>query len=317
MTVDIASNTSAARPVGFRRISVGDSRGGRKELVNIEQSVKRRLRELWLALRALQPKTAQEKRAEASLRSEIRGLSALAAGSEVPKWTQHRRELRTLILRRDPRFFRRWLLIQQTMRAGSPYVELEKQELAVEQPKWSRFSTDPDGNRSHMAYHLAKFEASTSTSIEDYGRVLEFGGGYGEMARIVRETGMSGSYTIVDLPELSALQRYYLSLAGIDDVAVSDIDGLTPSEVTGRDAGLFIATWSLSESPLAVRQKIERLLGQFDGFLISYSKSFSGIDNEAYFDDLQSSNAEIRWESVPLPHLPGEHCYLFGKRRNG
>lgn len=38
-------------------------------------------------------------------------------------------------------------------------------------------------NRVHQAYHLYRFEQTTGLRIDDFGQIVEVGGGYGAMCR--------------------------------------------------------------------------------------------------------------------------------------
>jgi hypothetical protein len=46
--------------------------------------------------------------------------------------------------------------------------------------------------------------------------IIEFGGGFGSMCRLVHALGFRGQHIIFDLPPVWALQRYYLRLHGIE-----------------------------------------------------------------------------------------------------
>ena len=91
--------------------------------------------------------------------------------------------------------------------------------------------------------------------------VIEWGGGYGNMAKLFRRFNNKHTYTIIDTPLFSCLQWLYLStIFGEDSVKIlrnseeSIYKGkinLLPvcfSESIDLYADLFIATWSLSES---------------------------------------------------------------------
>ena len=84
------------------------------------------------------------------------------------------------------------------------------------------------------------------------------------------------------------------------------------SSVAGKR--LFLATWSLSETPIPVRdQVLERVRG-FDYLLLAFQHRFEDIDNFAYFsrwaDELgQGGVVEFR----EIDHLPG-NSYLFVSR---
>ncbi len=73
-------------------------------------------------------------------------------------------------------------------------------------------------NAIHHGYHLYRFETQTGVGIQEFGTIVEFGGGYGSLCRLAHRLGFRGKYIIFDLPEQCALQRYYLSSIGIPGV---------------------------------------------------------------------------------------------------
>jgi hypothetical protein len=93
----------------------------------------------------------------------------------------------------------------------------------------------------------------------------------------------------------------------------SDLDRLAAELQTFEAPRLYIATWSLSESPLEVRKTVAAALRDFDAFLLAYQENFLGIDNRAFFALWQSSFPAISWEEQAIAQLRG-HRYLFGLR---
>ena len=152
--------------------------------------------------------------------------------------------------------------------------------------------------------------------VHSFRTICEFGGGYGSMCRIARSLGFSGQYLIFDLPEFSALQQYYLGAISADVVTMSDPGQLTSIAGRSERPRLFIAAWSLSESPAKVQQQVLHALASFDGFLIAYQDRFGEQDNKPFFESLPTKLLEISWKTVPIAHLPG-NSYLFGWRNRG
>lgn len=278
------------------------------------------VRNVQLRLRELKPKTREERAAHNALRVEINRLPVLdASGMQTSEWTRHRQALRDAIRRRDPRWFKSWQVIRYTMNASNHarYVDVERRALAAKGAAWASFAEEGDANRVHLAYHLAEFEEATQTRIGTYGSVTEFGGGYGAMSQLVRELGMQGPYAIFDLPEFAALQRYFLTTRGIRGIKISsNTEDFVRETVMAPIPRLFIATWSLSEAPLATRHSIEHAFQHFHAFLIGYQATFSGIDNRAYFEQLQRQIPQVRWQTVRLNHIPGDSSYLFGSSQH-
>jgi hypothetical protein len=119
-------------------------------------------------------------------------------------------------------------------------------------------------NRAHHASHLAHYKRLTGTDFWDCRSIVEWGGGYGDMARIIRRMNPSVTYTIIDLPELLALQYVYLSSIfgeGAVNVIGRNDSGVTLGKInliasqsvydTRRELECdgFLSTWALTESP--------------------------------------------------------------------
>lgn len=58
--------------------------------------------------------------------------------------------------------------------------------------------------------HIIKWEEVTGKSIADVGKVIEFGGGYGLMCKIIQMANRKVEYNMVDLPVAGMLQRKFL-----------------------------------------------------------------------------------------------------------
>jgi hypothetical protein len=143
------------------------------------------------------------------------------------------------------------------------------------------------------------------------------------MCRLFSNLGFVGKYVLFDLPLFSALQRYYLRSLGIACAdlqephvqarvgTVNDVDTLK-QVVAPRERTLFIATWSLCEAPLAVRNQLLPFIAGCTSVLFSYSHQFGEVDNQRYFADLQEKLDHVfTWQDFAIPHLPNNR-YLFG-----
>jgi hypothetical protein len=158
--------------------------------------------------------------------------------------------------------------------------------------------------------------------------IVEFGGGYGSLCRIVHKLGFKGKYIVFDLPEFVALQKFYLGslampLIEAKDVAagrrgilctsdLSVLGSVTPQEA---QTSLCIATWSLSETGEAFREQVVALpaVDGADAYLIAYQNDFEGVDNPRFFDAWRARKTGIRWVHSEISHMPG-NFYLFGRK---
>jgi hypothetical protein len=241
-------------------------------------------------------------------------------------WDAKRTEFRRQLLTRDPRRFAQLPAVAETMFVDyPPYIERELERLrsdAAWETRWQRALHEPaglrlprcpylpssSGNRIHHAHHLMAWEAATGARIGAQRTVLEIGGGYGGMAALAAALGFRGRYCIFDLPELSALQEFYLRSNDIDGVTcISELDSLA----SVSEGDLVIATWSLSEMPLPFRRDLlTRLKPRY--WLLAYQEHFEGYDNAAFFSEWRAQNPGWRWQTVAADLIPGRHHYLFG-----
>lgn len=118
-------------------------------------------------------------------------------------------------------------------------------------------------NSVHHLYHLERFEKATGRKIGKMKSVVEFGGGYGNMARAVANSGAVEACSIIDLLLFSCVQYVFLcAVAGKERVALCNGPGgedpvhtLYPLSLmdSAKDlrAERFLSTWALSESTRA------------------------------------------------------------------
>lgn len=155
-------------------------------------------------------------------------------------------------------------------------------------------------NMIHYAYHVDTFQRKYNKKIIDYDLIVEFGGGYGGMCRLIKKMGFNGKYVIYDLPEVTKLQQYYLEKENcLDNVILTNDDS-----VFNEKYDLLIATWSLSEIPLKER---DRVIKSANDYLMAFQVNFDGIDNAKYFNDLKI-------DVFPIEHLVNQY-YCMGINR--
>jgi len=82
-----------------------------------------------------------------------------------------------------------------------------------------------------------------------------------------------------------------------------------------QNIDLFIAMWSISESPLKLRENLfEKIFNtaKIKYVLIGFQKKFGDIDNCAYFKTFINKYNNYSWKIKGIPHLKDNH-YLLGK----
>lgn len=140
----------------------------------------------------------------------------------------------------------------------------------------------------------------------DVAHILEIGGGYGNFCRIAKNFGYRGEYVIADLPEMHGIQQHYLGrvLNGhprSEGIAFQQLD--KDDFCPGDRPSLLMATFSLSEMPVPTRKIVEEYFKWFDYLFIAYNRGFDGVDNNAYFRDLDSRLSD----SFDVQHFKDPH----------
>jgi hypothetical protein len=257
------------------------------------------------------------------LQSRIKALEPIGTDRF---WDMKRRQLRENILGAgNIQNFLKWPEIGVTMFLGGwPWMEHEYRAVLNERPEWGgvlreddfgdperyyQFDSSTSANLVHMAYHLLQWEKATGRKVSELKSVVELGGGYGAMAKIIHRLGFKGKYYIYDLPEFAALQEFYLSQV----MAPFSYDVQWVGQLP-KTPGLLLATWSFSEMPVELRKD---LMGQVkaSSYLFGYQQFFEWVDNPAWFAEWIKSKPDYDWTTQPIAHVDGEHWYLFGTEK--
>lgn len=296
------------------------------------------------------PRLYASSEAEADAICQLRHYFATALNSDESAsdvWNANIEELRRRVLEEDPRRFLQWPVITRSMTCHyARFVYRELRHLRRRDDfcaRWKdairedvigngvRYPMYPksSGTRIHHAYHLARFEEVTQRRISDLDCIIEFGGGYGDMCRVAHNLGFEGKYIIFDLAPFSELQKFYLRSLLLPVLEPSDIidhnkgicclsDNNLIHDLCIKHFGqsseanrLFIGTWSLSETPLDIREKCRPWITQCNQFLIAYQNAFEGINNLKYFQEFASGIRGIRWKKETIDHISG-NAYMFG-----
>lgn len=117
-------------------------------------------------------------------------------------------------------------------------------------------------NSVHHLYHLARYAYRTGNDLGKVRFVVEWGGGYGNLAKMFRRlVGDDLTYVIIDLPLFSLLQWTYLAtvlgeekvhlVASADSAVQTGKVNILPVCFVDRldlACEMFVSTWALSES---------------------------------------------------------------------
>jgi len=146
----------------------------------------------------------------------------------------------------------------------------------------------------------------TPKLLKSYKNIIEIGAGYGDMCSVVHAMGFKGKYTIIDIPEISPIQDFYLKKQGIN----ANFKFESP-EVENAD--LVISTWALSETPLEYRERLMPTLINSKNWLIMYQAKIFGQEvNEKYFTEM-FKNRKPKYSVLNETAWDGKNTYMVIK----
>lgn len=262
-------------------------------------------------------------------------------------WMQIGNEVNLLIQENDPREFYKWKCIQDSMAVSNSEFIVEEYKRLKKSPNWEQkykhLLSEPDrfyfpsflfnkkcsGNTIHHSYLISLFENTTGVNISDYDIIVEFGGGYGNLCRLIHMNGFNGKYIIYDLPTFTFLQEFFLNLSSLNAIQI-DASNWTEyplnyifcttksKEITEyielQDSDkkiLFIGTWSLSESPISIRHQFRNVFQRSNAFLFAYQDLFGEVNNRLYFKEITQQKECLKWNFQQIDYLKN-HNLLFG-----
>lgn len=198
----------------------------------------------------------------------------------TPFWKEKVEELEKIIIPLIPFSFLRIKMIAYTMfvSTGGDWLkkelnylkekipERELKRILIEdyigKPRLINAKYFTSHNSIHHLYHIIRFLKKTNCNIQNIHNIIEWGGGYGNLAKIFwRFCRKKKTYIIIDLPLMSCIQWLYLAtIFGEQNVnLIQNSNSLIKKEkinllpVSFLDkyelkADLFISTWALTES---------------------------------------------------------------------
>jgi hypothetical protein len=173
-------------------------------------------------------------------------------------------------------------------------------------------------NRVHHAGHLARYYQVCKHDFATLESIVEWGGGYGNIARLVKRRNPKCTYLILDLPQLLALQYIYLgAILGEDAVHLGTpqdpqkpgVVNLLPSSAVAKGAVAlrcdgFLSTWALNESPAELQRFVaERGFFGARSVLLGYAKDQNNC--------LLSFLGRLGINECTDSFLPGNSAYAF------
>lgn len=247
--------------------------------------------------------------------------SSTLSNQYTDAWSNYLYEFKRMINSEGIHQFLRTSVVRDTMFFEAPLVEFKRV-----MSNWSFFKNalvfNPIGNpypyalwpftNGNTVHHLFSI-SQTFKSNEELAKihsVIEFGGGYGNMAWCFDRIGFRGSYTIFDDLKMNALQELFLKESRVNNIKelrciheYSELLGLVSAAKKGT---LLVATWSLSETPIEIRDAV--MNNDNLSFLIAFQGSFEGVDNLAYFSKYIINTSKVK--IYEIKHIP-DNYYLI------
>ena len=176
---------------------------------------------------------------------------------------------------------------------------------------------ETSGNTVHHLHHIARYSQITGNPVAA-SRIFEWGGGYGNMAKLYKRLWGYATYTMVDTRMFSAIQWLYLSCVFGEGEVV--LHTKKQDVVTGKinivpiglvdelecDTDMFVSTWAISESNDACQKLlVDRGLYGAGRALIGHQGTSSAFP---FADAVKGLVGDA--QSEPIDFLPG-NWYLF------
>lgn len=174
----------------------------------------------------------------------------------------------------------------------------------------------------HHLYHIVKFMLTTKCNLDKINTVVEWGGGYGSMIRILKRIqNHHTTYIMIDTPLFCCLQWLYLStILGEKNINLlhDKKDKIKANKINILSLGLldnyqiktdlFISTWALSESSKFSQDYVlSKNWFKAKHLLLAYQENPVGLYNPARIGKLAKKKGAIIED---IEFLPGNH-YAF------
>ena len=177
-------------------------------------------------------------------------------------------------------------------------------------------------NSIHHLHHIMRFLSATKTDLDEIHSVVEWCGGYGNLAKIfTRLTSLPPTYVIIDTPLFSCIQWLYLATCLGEEhtnLLTTREDQLQPGKINlvplclvnqaYVNADLFISTWALSESSrFSQDYVVQRKWFNARHLLLAYQESGKDVPDAERVEEMAKGNGAV---IEGMPFLAGNH-YAF------
>lgn len=182
-------------------------------------------------------------------------------------------------------------------------------------------------NSVYHFYHIGKFLDGTKADLNDIKLIVEWGGGYGNMAKLFWRLKQGDlTYVLIDTALFSCLQWLYLSVAlGEEKIKIisspqeriengkinilplnflnnySEQGTLTQASLNNLNADLFVSTWALSESSEFTQKYVEKNnFFNAPRLLLAYQKSNKFLPDAGKIGELAEKRGAVVEEIIDM-----------------
>jgi hypothetical protein len=227
----------------------------------------------------------------------------------------------TMVMVNGGKPFKRELRICRDLWGAGGLAGLAEEDLAGDPVLHAHYPLTSH-TRVHHLHSLARYEQARGPGLRYAAVVLEWGAGFGGMARVLRRLAVPGQTQIlVDLPIMCALQWLYLGVTlGPDAVHLVGRagDGIAAGRVNIVTHGMldeidlapdaFVSTWALGESEVAAHRFCQER-GWLDAPLLLIADQKSGFETRNS-DRLLELVEQPGTGFEPVGTVPGS-CFAF------
>lgn len=179
------------------------------------------------------------------------------------------------------------------------YLKFLLEEESIGDPILLNSNYRTSHNTVHNLYHLVYFSKQMNKDLDNFEQIVEWGGGYGNLARLFTKMYPEKTYIIIDTPLFSCIQWIYLcSVFGKDKINLIknkkdiiekgkiNILPLCFIEEFDLNVDLFISTWALNESSVYSQEYVKnKNFFNAKNFLIAIGEQIKRIPNSHYLID--------------------------------
>ena len=166
---------------------------------------------------------------------------------------------------------------------------------------------------SHLA-NIISIHDAFGDKFKNFKNVVDFGGGYGGLARCLCEISKNTHINIVDIQRMLKIQKKYIVKTSNFEKRISFLNNV--NLLKGKYC-LFNASFSFSEVPLVHRKNIENfIINKCNRLHIIYQDNFNNMDNIKLMNEFALRLKSKKWKIFFKPYGYGSNSkfIMYGIR---